>query len=80
MTDLQNLPKIGDKIIITDPDLKDFHEREWAITKMPLAGECFGPYDPEVVWITPESGPNWPNPNTNGVFLFPHQYELVGEK
>lgn len=80
MTDLQNLPKIGDKIFITDSDLSAYFGKEWIITEKPLAGKFFGPHNSEVVWITPDSGSDWPDQNTVGLFLFPHQYELVGEK
>ncbi len=69
-------PQPGDKIIVIDPALKLYANQVWIVTKEPVCGRAFGPYDPEVIWIGPESGPNWPNQHTR-VFLYPHQYRLA---
>ena len=72
------LPNIGDKIVVIDPILTNFFGSQWVVKKRPVVGDCFGPDNPDIVWLTPESGPNWPKSHA-AVFLFPCQYKLVGE-
>jgi hypothetical protein len=64
------------KIIITDPELSQYFGKEWIVTEEPICGRAFGPHDPEIVWVGPESGPDWPKPDTR-VFLRPDQYILA---
>lgn len=66
------------KIVITDPDLKIYSHEEWIITEEPLCGRFFGPYGDDIIWVGPESGPNWPDSKTR-IFLYPHQYERINK-
>ncbi len=64
------------KIIITDPALSKYFGKEWIITEEPLCGRFFGPNGANVIWVGPESGPNWPDPNIR-IFLYPNQYKQL---
>lgn len=66
------------RIIVTDPDLSVFHNREWIVTEKPLCGRFFGPSNEDLIWLGPESGPDWPRPQTR-LFLSSDQYEVVQE-
>lgn len=70
------LAKPETKIVITDPYLDKYLGKEWIVTEEPPCGRAFGPHDPEVIWVGPESGDDWSNPNIR-VFLYPHQYRIV---
>lgn len=64
------------RIVVTDPDLSRFHGKEWIVTEQPLCGRLFGPHNEDVIWIGPESGPDWPDPKVR-LFLFPNQYKVL---
>lgn len=68
--------KPGDKIVIIDPALNQYSKEEWIVTEEPLCGRFFGPHGANVIWVGPESGPNWPDPNVR-IFLYPNQYRRV---
>jgi hypothetical protein len=69
------IAKPGDKIVVIDRALSKYSDQEWVVLEPPPCS-MLGLRDSNLVWIGPESGPNWPTHNVR-VFLYSHQYELV---
>lgn len=76
MNGILTIPRPGDKIIVIDTDLKKYHNNEWIVLPKPTCGKFFGPHGFDIIWIGPESGPNWPDKNTR-IFLRPSQYRII---